>query len=514
MQMVKKLPLWFIVGLLTIFYFLFFCRLTLFTASDLGRHVTNGRVILETGKIFDTNLYSYTAQNRHAPNHHWLFGVIAYVLEKNSGFGSITLLTASLYAGAAGVIFWYIGTKYGKLSMLVSSIFILPLMTDRAEVRPEAFSIFFFALEVVLLLLWQEKRIRPLYLEIAFFLIACLWVNIHIFFFMTFISLGCFGLQALKEKNWLQVRELMIVGMLAIIGTLCNPLFIEGALYPTQILQEYGYPIAENQTPYFFLRYYTTNFHWYLVGTFIISIIAGLFLIRRNGFKHTALLLLFCIFLAFTNKLIRFSNFYSLLVALILASAVAPYRDTFSRFIKKASQDTLVLSGTSLVLFILVSLLFSSGMFLPFTPAMGLGLSPGINTSAEFFKQLTIQGPIFNNFDIGGYLIYHLYPKYQVYVDNRAEAYPAAFLEEYKATQTDPVVWQKIDAQYHFGAIYFSRLERTEWGQQFLVTTFKSKEWVPIYVDDYTVIFIRDIPEHAEIIKKYRLPDELFRVTE
>lgn len=512
MQTVKKLPLWFFVGLLTAFYFLFFCRYTLFTASDLGRHSTNGQVILETGKIFSTNLYSYTYPDRYAPNHHWLFGVIIFVLERSVGFAGITLLVASLYASVAGLVFWYIGKKYGRAALLVAGVLILPLLTDRTEIRPEVFSLFFFALEVILLLLWNDKKISSYLLGSILFIVAILWVNIHIFFFASFIVLGSFGLQAMLEKNWQKVISLCIFGVVTILGTLCNPLFIEGALYPTKILQEYGYPIAENQTPYFFLKHFTGAFHWYLVGSFVVSLIAAIFIFRKYRFKYTAELTLFIIFFAFTNKLIRFSNFFSITMALVIAIVVYTTLPQFYKWSKKIIQNSMLTSVVSLIGFILVTSILGSGLFMPFISGFGLGLAPGIQNSGEFFKQLQITGPIFNNFDIGGYLIYYLYPQQQVYLDNRAEAYPASFLEEYKAAQLDTNLWQKLDDQYNFGAIYFSRLERTEWGQNFLLETVKNKKWAPIYVDDYTIIFVKDIPAHQEIIKKYRLPDEIFKI--
>src|SRR5439155_19342363 len=36
-----------------------------------------------------------------------------------------------------------------------------------------------------------------------------------------------------------------------------------------------------------------------------------------------------------------------------------------------------------------------------------------------------IQGPLLNNFNIGGYLIHYLFPQHRVYVDSRPEAYTA-----------------------------------------------------------------------------------------
>ena len=55
---------------------------------------------------------------------------------------------------------------------------------------------------------------------------------------------------------------------------------------------------------------------------------------------------------------------------------------------------------------------------------VGIGLEEANSAAAEFFRKEKIQGPIFNNFDVAGYLVYHLYPDHRVFVDNRPEAYP------------------------------------------------------------------------------------------
>ena len=54
----------------------------------------------------------------------------------------------------------------------------------------------------------------------------------------------------------------------------------------------------------------------------------------------------------------------------------------------------------------------------------------GYLAALRFLRTEQLRGPIFNNFDVGGYLIYSLYPRERVYVDNRPEAYPATFFAE------------------------------------------------------------------------------------
>jgi hypothetical protein len=92
----------------------------------------------------------------------------------------------------------------------------------------------------------------------------------------------------------------------------------------------------------------------------------------------------------------------------------------------------------------------------------GFGLKKDVNLSAEFFKKEKIQAPIFNNYDIGGYLIYHPFPEEKVFVDNRPEAYPASFFEKiYVSMQNDEKIWRKKDEIYNFNVIIFSYRDYT-----------------------------------------------------
>jgi hypothetical protein len=61
-------------------------RLIDLSTADLGRHLANGRWVLENHDVLYTNFYSDT--HPHAPfvNHHWLSGLIFYGVHFLSGF--------------------------------------------------------------------------------------------------------------------------------------------------------------------------------------------------------------------------------------------------------------------------------------------------------------------------------------------------------------------------------------------------------------------------------------------
>jgi hypothetical protein len=144
----------------------------------------------------------------------------------------------------------------------------------------------------------------------------------------------------------------------------------------------------------------------------------------------------------------------------------------------------------------------------------GIGLRHNVNASAEFFKRSGLKGPIFSNYDIGGYLIYHLADQEKLFVDNRYEAFPLDFFSKvYFPMQEDPAVWKDFQKKYGFNVVYFSRYDKTPIGQHFLVYRFRDPQWAPVFVDDYTIIFARRGSIDQGIIDRFELPKSAFIVT-
>src|SRR5262250_2121111 len=49
------------------------------TDSDLGRHLKNGELVIQSRLVARTNLFSYTFPDQPFVNHHWGSGVIFYL---------------------------------------------------------------------------------------------------------------------------------------------------------------------------------------------------------------------------------------------------------------------------------------------------------------------------------------------------------------------------------------------------------------------------------------------------
>jgi len=486
-----------------------------FTTADLGRHLKNGEIFLEHFKSIKTNFYSYTEPDHSGINNHWLMGVVFFLIERRMGFAGLGIFHTLLFGITLG-IFFRITEKTTNFSYaLFFSILSLPLITSRTEVRPEVLSYLFLGIYLWILSEVMTGKARPTILWILP-LIQVFWVNMHIFFIFGLFLIGAFFLEAWGiKKDFSLTRRYLGVGVLSALVCLINPFGLEGALAPFTIFSNYGYMVAENQSVVFMQKRMPHNYLYiHFEGLFLVCILSFLLVVRRRSWRPYFLPgLLLGVFSALSWKVIRAIPLFGFLF--IPLGAANLYRFMEDRF---SGRNRIL--NKAFVLFSVVMILgafsFKGFYYSPYTklknPNSFFGMMPGVNGSAEFFKKNNMEGPIFNNYDIGGYLIYHLFPKERVFVDNRPEAYPSSFFKDiYVPMQEDEAVWKKMDQRYQFNAIYFYRHDMTPWAQPFLIRRIQDPGWAPVFVDDYTLILLKRNEKNAFGIRLYELPQRLFK---
>jgi len=152
-----------------------------------------------------------------------------------------------------------------------------------------------------------------------------------------------------------------------------------------------------------------------------------------------------------------------------------------------------------LILFILSSL-SNNGL--------GFGVQANGEKAVNFLIVNKIKGPIYNNFDIGDYLSYRLYPQ-KVFIENRPEAYPSSFFKQiYIPMQNNFEIFQKIDKKYLFNAIVISYWDDTPWGSELLKYLVNNSNFKLIYFDENTIILIRNTQLGKALITKYQIKEQ------
>ncbi len=470
------------------------------TAVDIGRHIKNGELILN-GKVdvLYKNFYSFTYPDYPFINHHWFFGVISYVLFRLGGFAGLSVFYISLLI-LTFLLAFDSARRYSDFNMgLFSCVASLLLVSSRAEIRPEGFSVFWVALDFWLLQRFLQRTISGRVLLVIIPIVQIFWVNTHIFFIMGPALIGIFLWQ---EKLAGESKErLGFLGRLlglSVLVSLINPSGLWGMLTPLNGFKKFGYDLAENQSVFFMIhRFGDNNTYKYCLVVALMLIVGMVLALWREKVKAMPMVVLAALITMATFRAVRLIMPFGFLFIPLIAYFFAPY-------VKKAAVKV-ALGVASVVGLILCMFL------MPAHPQ--IGLMPNVNVSAEFFKHTGLKGPIFSNYDIGGYLIYHLEGQEKVFVDNRQEAFPVDFFRKvYIPMQEDVSAWEATSKKYGFNAIYFYRHDLTPWGQSFMIDRLGDPQWAPVFVDDYAIIFARRGSINQWDIDHFELPKNIFKI--
>ncbi len=468
--------------------------------QDIGRHLKSGQIIWETKQVYKTNLFSFTEPNNPFINHHWLSEVAFYGLNNAIGLKGLILFKTTVILLAMGLLMASVYSKTRLWPLVLSSLAGFMVFMERTDVRPEIFSYLFLAFFIFAIF---KAKNQNQYKWLWFLpVVQVLWTNMHIYFAVGPTLLFFFVIDRFFEKReFFKKTALILIATSA--ATLLNPNFIKGALVPFNILRHYGYSIVENQN-IFFLRDYGISLTAINIFEVSLAVLILSFIIAfKNGRKQITFEVLSAIFFTvMAGKMIRNFGLYGLVFIPIIA----------------LNLSTLSLSTTSQVVYPQVRRMFKIGLivfsalmvFLIFhvvnndfydwlesPKQFGLSVPTGAEKAVEFVKKNNIKGPVFNNFDVGSFLIWKFYPEQKVFVDGRPEAYSVDFFEKiYKPMQEDLATWNHYaNDVYHINYIFFDYHDITPWAQTFLSFISQDKSWPMVYKDNSVVIFLRQTPQ-------------------
>lgn len=504
--------MWIWTALLALYTGVFFAIPINLATADLGRHITNGALLMQgVTDVLYTNYYSFTEPGHAFTNHHWGSGVVMHLVHAAAGFKGLSLMYILLSVGCLLVMVRATAITVPARWALLLGTLTVPLFAYRTEVRPEGFSYLLLAVFYLLLSKHREGSIDLKKLLLWMLPLQLLWVNLHIFFFLGIGVAGVFLFDALVVKcDTAKVRELgmLLGGMVAV--SLINPHFHNGLLAPLTIFNEYGYMIVENQTVFFLQeRFGNPQFiHLEILTVFAIGAVG--WALAKGLWREMAVeLLLATGFLALSFVAVRGIPLFAMFSIPLFARVLFAMVQDLHFKTRESLTQLLPIVGIALCVI--------------FTPMTGtyasankgynsIGVFDGVETSGEFLLRSGIPGRIFNNYDIGSYLVYYLKDSGKVFVDNRPEAYSVAFFDSiYRPMQEDDAVFRQMVDRYDLNIICFYRHDATPWAQPFLIRRTQDPEWVPILVDDVSLILIRNLPSNRPWIERYALPREMFQ---
>lgn len=451
--------------------------------QDLGRHIKTGEIIVNTLSVPKVNLFSYTNPDFPFINTHWFFGVIAHFFNITVGLQALLILKVVIFLLSLWMIFSLIEKKFYPLFLPISFIF-LHVLRERLELRPEIFSFLFASLILTILFKYKEHFTKLIF---ALPLVQLAWINTHIYFFVGFLIQTIFLIHFGIKKEWGKLKRLSFITAASMLISILNPNGISGLFYPLNVNKNYGYAIVENQNLFFLekINFRDPNFLFVKLSIILVAVSLLFSLIRKNFSIINNLLALSGVILA-----LMYVRSFPYLVFLSLVPTIKNFGVT------KVTPLTQLLTYILALILIIESVLYLNGSYYRHTDSdnkVELRYEESVKGAMDFVISHKLEGPIFNNFDIGSYIIYRGYPEYQVFVDGRPEAYPAQFLQEvYVPAQADYFVkFKQMENEYKFKSIIFSHTDQTPWGQNFLKNVVSDPEWKVVYLDGFMIVLTK-----------------------
>lgn len=492
--------------LLLCMYFVLLAHPIDLSSSDLGRHLTNGQQILHRNfSVLYSNFYSYSLPSQKFINHHWFTGVLFFLIDQFFGSAGLQIF----HSGILLIGFSFLHDLMKKLGswQIANALSLLAIifLSERLEIRPESFGYLF--LSITLWICWKILRAGKISWKQIFWLIfqQILWVNLHISFIFGWMSIGILLISSLQKskpsaRNF-QYRFLwLFLGMIGV--SLINPNFFNGLMAPFSVFSNYGYRVVENQTLWFLhSRISNPTIALYFL---LAPVVAGLLLFTRFSphlkRKKMPLFWEMCAWVGVLLGFLALRNIpiFVLLSFPFLSSVFHTVLSSIKRALKiKDAEKKFLLVW--LFFFICFVLLVLSGKYRPsfHWKNRQLGVPQSQTASIENLKRVLhenhITGNILNNYDVGSFLIYSLYPEYRVFVDNRPEAYSEDFFKKiYIPLQENENVWQTELERNNFQAIVWGYRDITPWSQVFIESRLSDPLWHIAYQDERIIVLIKD----------------------
>ena len=304
--------------------------------------------------------------------------------------------------------------------------------------------------------------------------------------------------------------------MLTGLATLINPAGIHGALVPFNILKEYGYSIVENQTLSFLAPFFGFNWSIFLFK-FSVAVLVMAFLLTIKKARERIFEIIISVFFIYAGfKMLRNLPLYALasfpVLAILLTDIFNKFRSYQHARLDLASKLSTVFKWVVVGLLVFMIFWVANNGYYKAThasKAFGFAVPGGLERAVDFVKENKMEGPMFNNFDIGGYLIWKLYPEEKVFVDNRPEAYSVQFFKDiYKPMQEDEEKWTEWSGKYDINFVFFGHTDSTPWGQAFLKTIVKDSQWRMVYLNESAVILAKNSYKNSEVISRFSITEK------
>jgi len=474
--------------------------------AGIGWHIRTGQQILATHSIPRTDPFSSVMQGKPWFAWEWLYDVLVGRLDAIAGLNGVVWFTAVVIGAVFAWTFRILIARGTRLPVA----FILVLLATSASMihflaRPHVvnwlFSLaWFWVLDVTELDAFaQRSRGRERWLWVLPVLML-FWVNLHGGFVLGFVLLGIFWVGSLwtyistrndriedalqKIGTGKRARHLFWVGLVSVAASFANPYGwkLHAHIYSYLSNRFLMNHIDEFQSP---------NFHLIAQKCFLVIILIAIAALAVRG-RALSMSRMLTLLLTVWSGLYSSRNIpvSSILLVIIIGPLLPSLRIAPTFFQRMAALESGLRGHLWPIVAIVISgLIAANGGQVGSKQMMDAHFDPGRMPVAavNYLDAHSVHGPFLSPDFWGGYLIYSLYPKAQVVVDDRHDLYGAEFFKSYLQMIHVERGWNADLIQYRPGCVL---LPRNSALANILV---KTTGWEVAYSDDVSIAFVRSM---------------------
>ena len=511
--------------------------------ADMGFHLATARYVMQHHTIPSTDVLSYRTWGAE-----WLYppfaGVLLYDIYSILGYGGL-IWFCSLLLMAMIACLMRGPSKPGSGLRAALAILAVPLLALHAIPRADIFSQLFFTVFLVVLWRFHESGARPeeepaeappcredLRLWLMPILMV-LWVNFHPGYVAGLGLVLAFVLVELldmivpqrREGALRHIRQAWPALAATFPATLLNPYGIRlfkaplilGGLHgnglPSETVREWqSVPVSLTALSQALdWRNFISSF-WWLAMIAVVAIAVALW--RRQ--LGAALLLGAALYAAVQHN--RLEAMFAVVVAVVGSSSLMDaWTEVRSKSanadagIEKLGRGLGLIAACALGVATCVRMAdLATSRFYQTSECMsrfGTGESWWYPERAmSFIQKGQVPGNLFTTFELSGFAAWRLGPAYPDFVDGRQVTSEARHeLDELIATSVDSPLWHAEADRWKINALLFS-LARVQGLESLnLASLCQSSEWRVVYMDDVSLLLLRNRPENQPWIQRYGL---------
>jgi len=478
---------------------------------DTYWHLRAGDWMLSEGTILKVDPFSLTRLGSEWIYPGWLAQIAMTLSYRMMGFPGLNLLTA--LAVTATFAFVWMTMREGPLLRAFVLLFAATASAVYWSARPHIFTFLFTAVTLWALARFRRKGSRVIW---VIPILTAVWANMHGGFVLPILLIGLeilatsidvllpklriaiakresaaeseggepgsaaeSGAARLGDPNIGKLKVLIGVGLASAAAIALNPFGLDMLAYPFRtvsisVLQDF---IQEWQSP---------NFHEIEVQPFLWLLLIVLFAIAISPKRPTSIELIHIGVFAYLGFMAaRNIAIFALVAAPVLSRHLGAIlknwipRRTGGK--ELSSRLTRPLNVFLLVLIAFVALIKGA---LPLSSQFnGDTIEDQMPTEAVLYlRDMQPEGPLFNSYNWGGYVLWNLYPQYLSFVDGRTDLFDDAILEEYLDVWRGNNGWQEVLGKWGIQTVLIET-------DSPLARELLREGWMVVYEDEQATVF-------------------------